>query len=237
MAGGWRVEERAGTASELHGSWPGVETEPGVRAVAVCRVTAPAVVLGSTQPEGVVDLRRAGAAGITVARRRSGGGAVLVAEDDPVWVDVWVPSGDELWHADVGRAFDWLGAAWARALGRIGVPGLSVHRKGPVAPTRWAKLVCFGGVGSGEVITPEGRKVVGLAQRRNREGVWFHGACVIRWDPVPLVTVLDIPEGERHEAASALAVAAVGVADLAERDGGTAPDATSIVSRLIAELP
>ena len=42
----------------------------------------------------------------------------------------------------------------------------------------WATSVCFGGVGTGEVVTADGRKVVGLAQRRNRAGAWFHGACV-----------------------------------------------------------
>ena len=109
---------------------------------------------------------------------------------DPVWVDVWLPAGDPLWRDDVGRAFDWLGEAWAAALGRSGITGLSAHREGYVACTRWATSVCFGGVGTGEVVTADGRKVVGLAQRRNRHGAWFHGACYLHWDPARLVDLL-----------------------------------------------
>jgi lipoate-protein ligase A len=162
---------------------------------------------------------------------------VLVTVDDPVWIDVWIPSVDPLWHADVERAFDWIGSAWASALGRTGIEGLSTHREGSVACTRWSKLVCFGGVGTGEVVTGDGRKIVGLAQRRNRHGAWFHGACVLRWDPAPLVDLLDLPEAERNEATADLAAAVAGVVDLVEAAGGTAPDASTVAAWLIAALP
>ncbi len=47
--GGWRVERRTGTASELHAGWPSVDERPTRRVVAVCRPRQPALVLGSTQ--------------------------------------------------------------------------------------------------------------------------------------------------------------------------------------------
>ena len=81
----------------------------------------PAVVLGSTQPFELVDTEAARTAGIEVVRRRSGGGAVLVTPDDPVWIDLWVPTGDDHWSADVTAAFAWAGATWARALTRLGL--------------------------------------------------------------------------------------------------------------------
>src|SRR5664280_2380338 len=139
----WSIEERVGVAGILHASWPAVETHPSQRTLAVCRVTRPAVVLGSTQAESLVDLRRAGARGIEVVRRRSGGGAVLVMPGDPVWVDVWVPRRDPLWNDDVGRAFDWLGDAWATALEAVGCQGMSAHRGRYEPSTRWSSLVCF----------------------------------------------------------------------------------------------
>ncbi|MGH3579451.1 MAG: lipoyl protein ligase domain-containing protein, partial [Mycobacterium sp.] len=185
MPHGWRVEQRTGDAATLHASWPAVAARPGERALAICRATASALVLGSTQPESIVDGARAEAGGIAVARRRSGGGAVLVTPEDPVWIDAWVPAGDPLWRDDVGRGFDWLGDAWVEALGRSGIEGLVARRQGRAACTRWSGLVCFGGVATGEVVTGDGRKVVGLAQRRDRRGSWFHGACVLRWDPGP----------------------------------------------------
>jgi lipoate-protein ligase A len=217
--GGWRVEERTGDAAALHATWPGVLDHPGERALAVCRVTSPAVVLGSAQRGAVVDAGRASADGVAVARRRSGGGAVLVTPEDPVWVDVWVPVGDPLWKEDVGRAFDWLGQVWVTALGRVGVSGVSAHTAGYDACTRWARLICFGGVGTGEVVTADRRKLVGLAQRRNRDGAWFHGACYLHWDPVRLIDLLDLSAADREAAAADLDRAAVGVSDLERRPG------------------
>ena len=236
MPGDWEVEERVGHAATLHASWPGTDAHPRVRAVAVCRVTAPSVVLGSTQSEVHIDRTRAAAVGTAVVRRRSGGGAVLVDPEDPVWIDVWVPAGDPLWRADVGRAFDWLGDAWVEALRLSGITGVSARRQGYLSCTRWSSLVCFGGVGTGEVVTDDGRKVVGLAQRRNRNGSWFHCACVLRWDPRPLVDLLVLSPAERADAAVDLGAAVVGAADLAGEQGTHSVDGSMITTALLHSL-
>ena len=233
MASTWSVEERRGTAAELHASW--TPADPAARSVALCHVTAPAVVLGSTQAAGVVDADRARRAAMAVARRRSGGGAVLVAPGDPVWIDTWVPRGDGLWEEDVARAFDWLGAAWAATLTSVGCPGTAPHRGGYAACTRWSSLICFGGVGTGEVVAPDGRKVVGIAQRRTRAGAWFHSACVLRWAPDPLLDVLDLPDAERDAARTGLAAVAGGILDLP--DPGTALDGDAVVAAFLRSLP
>lgn len=208
----WLVEERAGSPAGLHASWPAAAVDPGVRRVAVCRPTSTALVLGSTQSIEIVDTEMARSAGIDVVRRRSGGGAVLVTPDDPVWIDVWVPAGDDRWSADVTGAFGWVGMAWGSALGRLGLDGIDVQGAGPGLCTRWSSLVCFGGVGAGEV-SVGGRKVVGLAQRRTRAGAWFHSACVQHWDPTILLGLLDLSPGERAAAGEGLATAVTGVAD------------------------
>jgi lipoate-protein ligase A len=234
----WRIEERTGSAAQLHDSWPSTVAEPDGRAIAVCRVTAPAVVLGSTQPLSVVDQRRAHRSGLSVARRRSGGGAVLVTPDDPVWIDAWVPRGDRLWLEDVGRAFDWIGDTWGRALKGLGVTGVSVRRGGLAACTSWSSLVCFGGVGTGEVLDADGRKVVGISQRRTRPGAWFHSACVRRWDPDPLLAVLALDADEREAAHSDLVAAATGIDDLLSGDPTTSGvDAPSVVRQFLKALP
>jgi lipoate-protein ligase A len=236
----WEIDERRDGPSALHGSWPAVERNPARHRVAVCRPTRRAVVLGSTQRPSVVDTVAAEAAGLDVVRRRSGGGAVLVTPDDPVWIDVWVPVDDPLWSADVTGAFAWLGSTWAGALDRLGLPGSDVQGAGPGTCTRWSSLVCFGGVGAGEV-TVAGRKVVGLAQRRNRSGAWFHGACVLRWDPTLLLEVLDLSPGERAAATAGLGAAAIGVADALGGDpspgGRGLPDRDDVVSALLDALP
>ena len=143
-----------------------VVEEPARRAVWWSSVDRPALVLGSAQPAEVADAAALAAAGVELVRRRSGGGAVLLVPGEVVWVDVIVPAGDPLWDDDVGRATHWLGAMWAEALASCGLPGATVHR-GPMVRTTWSSLVCFAGLGPGEVRVGAA-KVVGISQRRTR---------------------------------------------------------------------
>ena len=236
MRNGWRIEERVAPAGELHAAWPSVEADPAVRAVARCRPTTTAVVLGSTQPVDTVDGMALASSGWELVRRRSGGGAVLVDPDDPVWIDVWVPTGDPLATTDVTAAFAWLGVAWGTALRGLGLTGVDVQGDGPGACTRWSGQVCFGGVGSGEV-TVDGRKVVGLSQRRNRRGAWFHGAGLLHWEPTRLLGVLALSDDERSAAATGLRPAAAGIADVARAQGlPLVPTAESVTAALVHAL-
>ena len=130
-------------------------------------VDRPAIVLGSTQREDVLDVAACAAAGVEVVRRRSGGGVVLVEPGGLVWFDVVVPTavlhevgvGD-----DIGASMVWLGSHLAAVLG----DDVTVHR-GAMACTGWCPLVCFAGVGPGEVLA-DGAKLVGVSQRRTRAG-------------------------------------------------------------------
>ncbi|HEX2039500.1 MAG TPA: hypothetical protein VHF47_07175 [Acidimicrobiales bacterium] len=185
-----------GTPAELHAR----EIDWSQRSVTLCEATSTAVVLGSTQPEP------AAVGEVPIVRRRSGGGAVWVEPGDPVWLDVVVPRHDPMWDDDVGRAFWWLGEAWAAALG----DGAEVHRGG-LCTTQWSRQVCFAGLGPGEV-TLHGRKAVGIAQRRTRDGALFQCAVHRTWDPQALVARL----GLSAEASAELADVAVGVADVLE---------------------
>ena len=203
-----------GHPADLHGrALPGLVT----RRIEVLVPTTSAVVLGSTQarPENE-------AIGLDVVRRRSGGGAVLVTPDDPVWVDVDLPTGDPLWSDDVGHSFLWLGEAWAAALADLGLDG-EVHR-GPFEPGRWGRTVCFAGRGPGEVFV-DGAKVVGLAQRRTRAGARFQCAVLRRWDPEPLI-----------EAVVAAAERAAAQQDLPAVARGLDVEAEAVVSAFVSAL-
>jgi lipoate-protein ligase A len=209
----WRVEEQEGKVDRLHaGSYalldPGGHS--GVsRSARVLRSSNLALVLGSAQPDDHVDRRAAEARGVEVVRRRSGGGAVLVGPDLVVWVDVVVPAGDSLWQADVGRAGWWLGEAWAGALADVGLPGAEVWRQGMIR-SPWSDRVCFAGLGPGEVAL-DGRKMVGISQRRTRSGALFQCAVPVTWDPSLLLEVLHWPPGGSPQATSELRSAAAGV--------------------------
>jgi len=180
-----------------------------VRKVVVRRTGRPALVLGSTQSVSIVDPLRAARAGIEVLRRRSGGGAVLIGPGDPVWIDLWVPRGDPLWRDDVLQAAEWVGEWWAAGLDDAGASDMHVHRGGSAAGT-WSHLICFAGVGPGEVVVG-GRKLVGIAQWRSREGVLFHTCAYRHWDPRPVADLLDLVDAERATIAGKLSTFAAGL--------------------------
>jgi len=186
-----------------------------------------ALVLGSSQSERAADLERCRAAGVDVVRRRSGGGAVLVEPGSLLWVDLVVPAGDPLWSADVGQATWWVGEAWAKALLRAGLTDLDVW-KGPMVHNHWSPLVCFAGLGPGEVVDANKSKLVGISQRRTRQGSLFQCACILSWEPRRLLELLALPS-ERVE---------VGVIELAHAGKGISPErAPELVSSLLSVLP
>jgi len=203
---GWSFQQVRGSATALHGLDP--LAEGGGRRVAVLEVDRPALVLGSTQPDEVVDRAALESAGVELVRRRSGGGAVLLVPGDSLWVDVVLPRADPLWDDDVGRATSWLGRAWAAALGDLGLAA-TVHEAGRVS-TRWSPLVCFAGWGPGEVGIA-GRKAVGVATRRSRAGARFQCGLGRTWDPGPLLELLRLGRRERAAGRRDLANAAIGV--------------------------
>ena len=206
---GWAVERASGSAATFHAR---PLEGPLPRAVHVWEVEAPALVLGSAQPEAVVDAAACAAAGVEVVRRRSGGGAVLLDPGAAVWVDVELPRGDERWDDDVGRAAWWLGERWGAALATLGVADPQVHRGG-LLTSRWSSLVCFGGLGPGEITAgPGGPKVLGISQRRTRAGARFQCAVPLTWDIARLAGLLHLDEADRATLVGDLADAVAPVA-------------------------
>lgn len=205
VSGRWNVVHEVGPAGPFHErDWASASSPTAW----FLSVTRPALVLGSTQDDGVVDRKRASASGVDVVRRRSGGGAVLVEPGRLVWVDLFVPAGDPLWQVDVGRAFHWVGRLWTEGLATLGVEAR--WHDGPLVETPWSKLVCFAGLGPGEVMAA-GRKVVGISQRRTPAGALFQCAALLAWDPTPLVDLLALSVGERRQALGDLDDVATGL--------------------------
>lgn len=200
----WAVADSHGDAGTFHSVDP-----EAFRSATFHTVDRPALVLGSAQSNTDVDHRVAGALGVEVVRRRSGGGAVLLMPGEFVWLDLVIPAGDPLWMSDVAQAMVWVGELWQRALAQFGVGG-EVHRSGLVT-TEWSRQVCFAGVGTGEVMTGDS-KLVGISQRRTREYARFQSMCHLRWRP-ELVAAMVAP---LHPTAGAIAVAAQPV----DVDGG-----------------
>lgn len=173
--GNWLVSEESGRAAEFHSR--DVEL-PAQRQVMIFHVTHNALVLGSAQPLTDVDATQSGE--YDIVHRRSGGGAVLLEPDRNLWIDVVVPRDDVLWNDDVGQATWWLGDVWANALRQCGFTSVTVHKAG-LESAPLAKVVCFAGLGPGEVAQGE-LKLVGISQRRTREAARFQCCVLSRFD-------------------------------------------------------
>jgi len=177
-----------------------------------------ALVLGSRQTDDLVDFDACGRLGLSVVRRRSGGGAVLVTPDQLVWVDIVAPPGAA--PDDIRGSMIWAGEIWRRGLlPWVGDGELTVHDASMVT-TEWSELVCFAGLGPGEVLL-DGRKLVGLSQRRTRNGVRIQGTLYTATPEIDIAGLLrqPVPSGPLPDVAT-LAV-----------------DPAALVARLASELP
>ncbi len=177
----WEVVSTVGTAADLHHRPMPPTCE---RLVWSHRVEGPALVLGSTQPTDIVGSDTTEKAEIVT--RRSGGGAVLVQSYD-TWIDVLIGEDDELWNHDVGRAFGWLGEVWERTLRSLGVE--AQRHEGGLQNRDEGRVVCFAGLGPGEVTDADGIKIVGLSQRRTRNVARFQ--CLVPYRS-PLSHTIDL---------------------------------------------
>lgn len=210
--GGWTVEHRHGSAQQLHDADAPVGAH---RCLRVCHPHQPALVLGSRQQPDEVDAAVLARHGVELARRRSGGGAVLLVPGEVSWIDWWVPPGDPLWTDDVGHAFHWLGEVWCTALAGLGVR--ATWHRGGLESDQLGRVVCFAGLGPGEVVAAagpgdaRGPKLVGLSQRRTRKGARFQSAALVRWDPVLYVAALPGLGAHPEAALGALEARAAGV--------------------------
>ncbi len=166
------------------------------------------LVLGSSQSADTIDLPHLDTQRIGIATRRSGGGAVLVSSVDLVWFDLVISRSHPQWVDDVGHSFTWLGEACAAGLKTLGVDA-TVHR-GRMATSKWAPLICFAGLGPGE-LTIDGRKVVGMSQRRTRNHARFQVAILRHWSGAEHAAMLNLDPAEKAQAAIDLEYVGVGL--------------------------
>ena len=216
----WKLHTEHVSAGEQHGR--DLVSERGVWDV---RVTQTALVLGSRQDASLLNVEQCGRNNVEVVRRRSGGGIVFLAPGEHVWLDVVLPRGDVLWSDDVAQASWWLGDVWVQTLHSLGMSDVSVHRES-LSSDAWGDLLCFAGVGPGEVVqqgneTPS--KVVGISQRRTREYARFQCTIYTKWNPHDVETYVMNTPGNLSE--------------IAHRVATVQADQQAIVDTFVSHLP
>jgi lipoate-protein ligase A len=210
----WERHDWHGSAADFHAMNPAP-----MRALWWCSVKAPAIILGSTQQESDVDAAVAMQLGLDVVRRRSGGGAVYVHPTESVWIDITIPKDDPLYVDDVSSSMLWLGDVFVEAV----KPWTSAQTyRGAFDVGKDGRSVCFASTSPGEVFIGE-NKLVGISQRRGREGARLQCVLYRSWQPelwTPALTSMDV-----RERIASLPVATISA------------DAADIVSAVFSALP
>lgn len=170
-----------------------------------CLDESPTLVLGSRQQLGSVDQDICRQRGIEVVQRRSGGAAVLVGSEQLIWFDVLITRDHPGWNDDVQKSFFWLSDRLLSALKALGIEAEAHH--GPMINTTWSDLVCFAGLGPGE-ITVDGKKLIGISQRRTRNVARYQVAILRRWQPEDIVSLFLLDTAQHAQAVQELPKAA-----------------------------
>ena len=181
----WGRHDWTGTAADFHAM-----ELPAERALWWCQVQDPTVILGSTQTVDDVDQNIAVESGLLVSRRRSGGGAVFVHPTDSVWVDITISRNDPLWKDDVMQSMLWLGDLFVAALSSW--VQAQVYRDSFSTGVD-GRVVCFASSSPGEVFVGTD-KLVGISQRRSRDGARFQCVLYRQWQPTEWSHVLASPD-------------------------------------------
>ena len=155
------------------------------------------VSLGFAQPISDLDRVNLDARGWEVVRRPTGGRAIL--HTDELTYAVIGPAREPRLTGSVLESYRRLSMALLGALRLLGLPA-EAQAKSP-ENTNGTNPVCFE-VPSDYEISVDGRKLVGSAQARRREGLLQHGSLPLFGDHTRLVQALCFRNGDSQEAAA-----------------------------------
>jgi len=157
--------------------------------------------LGHAQPFADVDVRRLQERGWEVVRRLTGGRAIL--HTDEITYSVIAPNDDPRLAGSVLESYNRLAQALLLAVQQLNIP---VEMEAKVAQDAILRSnpVCFE-VPSAYEITVDGKKLIGSAQARKKEGVLQHGSLPLTGDLSRICQVLVFEnESARAEASRRL---------------------------------
>jgi lipoate-protein ligase A len=158
----------------------------------------PCLSLGYAQPVSDVDLARLRARGWDLVRRPTGGRAIL--HTDELTYSVTAPLDEPRVAGTLLETYNRLAQALVAALRQLGLP-VEVQEHSAAPNGQNTNPVCFE-VPSTYEITVGGKKLVGSAQARRKEGVLQHGTLPLTGDLARIVQVLVFPDEDARQAAA-----------------------------------
>jgi lipoate-protein ligase A len=173
--------------------------------------------LGIAQPFAEVDTAALDANQWDVVRRPTGGRAIL--HTDELTYSIIAPESDPRVSGSVLESYLRLSSALLEALNILGLTPQAKEKYSGEKPEK-PNPVCFE-VPSNYEITVNGKKLIGSAQARRKEGILQHGALPLFGDLTRIITALNFPDDEAREKAKTRLLAH---ATTMEQELNTAPD-------------
>jgi lipoate-protein ligase A len=162
----------------------------------------PCLSLGYAQPSGDVDFEYLNASGWQIVRRPTGGRAIL--HTDELTYSIICPHSEPRVAGSVLESYQRLSAALLGALQLLGIPAQALEKNSRKQNSGIQNPVCFETPSNYE-ITVSGKKIIGSAQARRREGILQHGSFPLFGDLTRITSALCFPdEASRTKAAARL---------------------------------
>lgn len=189
--------------------------------------------LGYAQPISDVDMNRVKSRGWEVVRRATGGRAIL--HTDELTYSVTAPAEEPRVAGSVLESYQRLARALLTALRELHVP-VEMKESAPQSAGGSPNPVCFE-VPSAYEITVHGKKLIGSAQARKKEGVLQHGSLPLTGDLTRICQALTFDdEAARARAAARLLARAATVESVLGRAVNWETAAQAFVRGFEAEL-
>ena len=162
------------------------------------RWNPPCLSLGYSQPFSDLDQDQLRSRGWDVVRRPTGGRAIL--HTDELTYAVIGPKTDPRLKGGLMESYRRLSKALSESLKILGLP-VQVHSgKNPDSINH---PICFENPSDFE-ITVEGKKIIGSAQARKKEGILQHGTLPLKGDLTRIIQVLKYSNSDQRDQAAAV---------------------------------
>jgi len=156
----------------------------------------PGIILGCSQRLNEAQIKISEQYKLPWVRRSSGGGAVLAGP----WmlsVTLFVPYDHQIAKGNIINIFSWLEQIWLKVLAENnincrGVDKAMIAQSKDYAKKNELEWACYGSLSHGEIVCPQGYKLVGLAQIRKASGVTLvSGLNLSTFDWQPLSEIVN----------------------------------------------